>query len=96
MRLIDADAGMEIFEKKAQGSMFDGTLRWVIPISELDALPTIDAAPVRHGRWIMTNDHEDGTADFECSNCEYDDTFFTKILEIYIKYCPHCGAKMDL
>lgn len=49
----------------------------------LKARPTIDAEPVRHGRWSL---------DGECSECgEFDvrDPFGSA-------YCPHCGAKMKM
>lgn len=57
-------------------------------------LPTIDAVPVRHGKWI-----DEGRYDkffphhrWRCSECgEY-------VYEIdvpWFKYCPECGAKMD-
>lgn len=46
---------------------------------DLVDMPTIDAEPVRHGRWI------DG---MKCSECPQVDT--TKP-----NYCPNCGAKMN-
>lgn len=61
----------------------------------LRARPTIDAEPVRHGRWI---DHGDyittayGSLDLKvCSECNAEVT-----LDGYDYYCPNCGAKMDL
>ena len=54
----------------------------------LNKVPTIDAEPVRHGKWIET--------EFlklrECSCCHvrwgmYDTENFI--------YCPECGARMD-
>ena len=45
----------------------------------IDYAPSIDAEPVRHGRW------EHG---MRCSGCGQVDT--TKP-----NYCPNCGAKMD-
>ena len=52
------------------------------------ALPTIEAEPVKHGRWIfdVCNHREH----MKCSEClhSYEPTgVFT--------YCPNCGAKMD-
>ena len=53
-----------------------------------------DVAPVRHGRWI------DAYPDIEpnpmfmygiCSECG-----FEQGISKYLKYCPDCGAKMDL
>ena len=93
-RLIDANALLATLEKIADE---DET-----PFFHLDEIadeimdaPTVDAVEVVHGKWMLEQDYGDGTADYKCSNCEYDDNFFTKTLEIYIKYCPYCGAKMD-
>lgn len=48
--------------------------------------PTIDAEPVRHGRWLV-----DGLTGMSfCSECtDY-------AVEADTNYCPNCGAKMDL
>lgn len=54
--------------------------------------PTIEAEPVRHGRWIIHIDDifpSDSTQ--ECSVCHVHET-----IQIYNdNYCPHCGARMD-
>ena len=85
MRLIDADA---LMDKSYE------TGRWmpvrVVNVEDIDAAPTIDAEPVRHGRWI----HYDGNQ-FRCSNCrqlEYIPRPCWRLKD----YCPNCGAKMDL
>lgn len=83
-RLIDADVLKEWFPDNGEGSWtYNVTVKACI-----DAQPTIDAKPVRHGKWIET--------EFlklrECSCCHvrwgmYDTENFT--------YCPDCGARMD-
>lgn len=62
--------------------------------NELKSFPTADVAPVVHGKWKETEPLMCGTYGnalwlFECSNCGR--TYFTTH-----KYCPSCGAKMDL
>ena len=57
--------------------------------------PTIEAEPVRHGRWV-----EDADEEMVCTECG------TRIPEMYsnadsilpceCKFCHYCGAKMDL
>jgi hypothetical protein len=90
-RLIDANALITNLRSfKGLGKMVAETL-----VRFIKKQPTVDAVEVVHGRWMLEQDYGDGTADYKCSNCEYDDNFFTKTLEIYIKYCPYCGAKMD-
>lgn len=54
--------------------------------------PTIDAAPVVHGRWIECD--EDGRrpkSHYECSICGG----VWGVSAMAMRYCPTCGAKMD-
>lgn len=51
---------------------------------DINAMPTVDAEPVRHGKWIPWKYH-DG---FRCEICK--EPVYNKY-----KYCPNCGAKMD-
>ena len=55
----------------------------------IDNQPTVDVAEVRHGKWKYFK-----WCDFKCSECgciSNSEPFKGKE-----KYCPHCGAKMDL
>lgn len=52
--------------------------------------PTIDAEPVRHGRW--EHDGSRWKNRWVCSGCGYK-WFFDTARGMY---CPNCGAKMDL
>lgn len=58
-------------------------------ISWLADVPTIDAEPVRHGRWVPRNSmiKEPFGKNYDCSVCGCNN--------IQYKYCPKCGAKMD-
>lgn len=86
MRLIDADAILYWEDDSGIKSM--GYVRK----GQIDSMPTIEAEPVKHGRWI---DKEDPYGFFDtipvCSECGHT----TKMREKY-RYCPNCGAKMDL
>lgn len=46
--------------------------------------PTIDAEPVRHGKWIVTTE---GVV--KCSECK------RKFILLKENYCPNCGCRMD-
>lgn len=50
---------------------------------------TVDAEPVRHGRWIEV---DVGDCCYRCSECGF-------IRDAYLldigNYCPQCGAKMN-
>ena len=58
-------------------------------IKELEAFPTADVAPVRHGCWVK--EKSDVLIHWHCSVCEK--CYFLE--EPNADYCPHCGAKMD-
>ena len=91
-RLIDADAlYIELVKMKDFGEL---TAKKAIRVVE--KAPTIDAEPVKHGKFIGTE--YDGYADgnpvyyeWKCSECGciFEDD------EPTYKYCPNCGARMD-
>lgn len=57
----------------------------------LDRVPTVDAEPVRHGKWDYVTVVDEGF--WRCSNCGTpSEASGAKLL---YKYCPFCGAKMD-
>ena len=78
-RLIDADALMRDI---ARYHLSDGKFQhWV------EVQPTVDAVPVRHGKWITKST---GGEFFDCcSECGYVEW------DAPNKYCPHCGSRMD-
>ena len=92
MRLIDADALKDLeemeyiyFRSPATVPFYEAHKVWEV----IDNAPTIEAEPVKHGRWLSdTGSWLLG----RCSQCR----------EIYSwdslagsNYCPNCGAKMQ-
>jgi hypothetical protein len=55
-------------------------------------MPTIEAEPVRHGRWIVhtTWNGMFGLIHSECSECKFDRNGDLSSW----KFCPNCGADM--
>ena len=53
-------------------------------IKELEAFPTADVAPVRHGYWIECK----YGLTFECSECKYPTEYNLT------DFCPNCGARL--
>ena len=57
------------------------------------AFRTIEAEPIRRGRWIARNEA------VECSVCKAKYSNYwdiqNDILSLPWSYCPHCGAKME-
>ena len=102
-RLIDADALInkygDWYTEEGTEEGFIGSLKTLI-----DAQPTIDAEPVRHGKNVGTD--YDETDQFVCSECgieiqgwyrverDEDDGEET-IHEYRFRYCPQCGASVD-
>ena len=100
MRIIDADVLMEL---KWETYTSVGYVE-VVAIDDIENVPTIEAEPVRHGRWIFDGaiyyDEDEKCYDYQCSECGR----FVSVrggnlgkeeLEEEYPYC-HCGAKMDL
>lgn len=83
MRLIDAD---KLFNNQILVVSNSASLEVIEKIMDIiKEAPTIEAEPIRHGKWIYT-----GFMEVKCNNCgnvfhELEDT----------NYCPACGCHMD-
>lgn len=93
-RYIDAEKAVTRIREERK-EWYRGDTFWGLSVAEIviGEMPTEDVAPVVHARWEAT-EHDD----FACSNCN---TFFSgldyydDLLSDELKYCPHCGARMD-
>ena len=88
-RLIDADALKEYFKtiRKYHVGKYS---EWYLA-DVLEQQPTIDAEPVKHGKWIdrtIKVSAELTNIIHVCSVCE-------EMAVGKYRYCPHCGARMD-
>ncbi len=99
MRLIDADAllsGFDVRKVTEYDESGCGVDYKAVPVDVIENAPTIDAEPVRHGRWIDMQDGDATEGMWRCSVCGSDGYF--DILtpeEAGCYYCHNCGAKMD-
>lgn len=85
MRPIDADALLEKMQR---------TSRYFSVVYDVDAMPTLDVAPVRHGRWVLLDEcYNEGVYCSACHKKVYKKCYANQ--KIKSKFCPHCGAKMD-
>ena len=87
VRLIDANAMMdEVYdsdEKQGNDVWHTGVIEYLVM-----AQPTVDAAPVVHGRWYDVALRYTEVKE-ECSVCH-------GVVRVHgFRYCPNCGAKMD-
>ena len=55
-------------------------------IEQMQKIPTIEAEPVKHGRWGGNGIPESMLS--KCSVCDYSCGAYS------FNYCPNCGAKM--
>ena len=56
----------------------------------LEMVPTVDAVPVRHGRW---KEDPSGYGFWICSACGF--VSEASAADMLYKFCQVCGAKMD-
>lgn len=91
MRPIDADRALEIVRDQgiAHPNAYHLTNYATLILREA---PTIDVAPMQHGRWVSVP-HKLARV---CSVCNRDEPYkFADIDADVYDYCPSCGAKMD-
>ena len=66
-------------------------------VESIEAIPSFDVAPVRHGHWIFNQDE----MSLHCSYCDevfrFEDAEKDECLDFmeYAKYCLACGTRMD-
>lgn len=90
MRPIDADALKAYIDCGHLRPPSETCFSELDVVRMLDKQPTIDAEPVRHGRWVYGDD-----VDIQCSECGKDAmSDWMKYTQVYSPYCPWCGAKM--
>ena len=87
-RLIDAKAGKKVFSAIAQPAEYKGVIHMVVPISEIDKLPTVDAVEVVHGYTIPAEEPKTVYLDRKCGICD-------QLMLSTDVFCPMCGARMD-
>ena len=98
-RLIDKDELMEwVNNWLKMDHYYHSDTRNDIPISELEdiinRMPTVDAVPVRHGKWMhLGGDEWCGSAcgEIECTEGSWEHP----LKDRGWKYCRTCGAKME-
>lgn len=99
MRLIDAD----YVKQRIDETMSSDYVYSTRSIKKLiDEAPTINAEPVRHGKWIISDiEEEEEKLDtafarlYECSVCGAGYVYRMSEDIAEEKYCYNCGAKME-
>ena len=76
----------------------DGDVQWeykkelCVCKPAIDAMPTVDAVEVVHGRWVEGGLFNDLA---KCSVCGAKHFTMGFVYDNKFSYCPNCGAKMD-
>ena len=86
----------ELAKKVAEKAIDDVEYKGKTIREWIDMFATIEAYPVKHGRWEWNEDR----CEWVCSKCfcppvdglPFDDPDYEPDMD----YCPNCGAKMDL
>ena len=101
VRLIEANALKDKisnikFRVKSPEMMAGAVEMKVAVLREIENLQTVEATPVRQGRWIPTeyDSYADGGPvwdKWECSECCHEHNGEEDTLTVF---CPDCGAKM--
>ena len=100
MRLIDADALMKAI-KSFRWFGVPNTLKLMFDYLKIiiNEQPTIEAAPVVHGRWVdarsIPSVNRKDVPVVKCSKCKI---YFCDLINNHhymYHYCPNCGTRMD-
>lgn len=98
MRLIDADR-INFYKATVARGMHSFDNVEIVEKFQVDRMPTIDPeSPRPRGTWVATADgYADGELVYDtwtCSECGY--TVDTDDTDELTRFCPNCGAKMEV
>lgn len=95
MRLVDADAfkaeGRELY-REAGWDLREVHYSQMDVECNIDMMPTIEAEPVKHGKWIVNNETKEWVTIY-CDQCH--DGMWNRKDDPFPNYCFNCGARMD-
>lgn len=104
MQLKDADELKKFMERMLCTGKEPDKERYTCDVvcCVIDEVPSVDAEPVRHGRWIYDpNGMDFNLGAWVCSECKERNNNLGGMRKINpyqfvgSRFCPNCGAKMD-
>ena len=85
-KVVDVDAAIEAMQDVVTMPVYE----FGVLCDKLEAL-TVDAEPVKHGRWIETKYYDEHFQPIRlCTSCKNEHGS-----DGALAYCPNCGASMD-
>ena len=100
VRPIDANAmkaEVESLDAESNNRTYESAMKDMLRffLVMIDEQPTIEAEPVRRGRWISYGSDTAYTKYYRCSLCDYEIAGYAESNDlIKYNYCPNCGADM--
>lgn len=95
MRLIDADALIKKLAETGSKLAFNDRAVFLVVsmlIANPSEIPTVDAEPVHHAKWLVN----EKMRWIICSAClSHIPVVAGWCMDAHINYCPNCGARMD-
>ena len=100
MRLIDADALVSALNngrlKEQTGRAVPFNAGVAFALTMVEYAQTIDAVPVRHGHWQITDAYPHNVYCSEChKKCAQTHWAVWEDGSLPRRFCPNCGARMD-
>ena len=90
---ISKESAISILEAKAEMAVCAPAQPYFHKAAKMiELLPAADVTPVRHGR-LIRGGYACGETEWQCSVCNETEW---RTSPDRLKYCPFCGAKMDL
>ena len=93
---LDRETG---YCKAAHEKMLANVPQTLIFPEEIDKFKKADVAPVVHAHWEILQDRWPYLKVHECSKCGFDfnatERMSQSCVNSQLKFCPHCGARMD-
>ena len=86
-RYIDAEVLKETFNSSINTGHESFDLSAICECIDFET--DVDVEPVRHAHWVLFNGELTGRIQYKCSICD------SRWGIDWMRYCPHCGAKMD-
>ena len=97
MRLLREDDVLDIIERVTNDAVENKKPKYLIQkriIAEIAALDPVDAAPIKHGRWIVKNGNGEYGWCSECGNRSWTQWDGVMPIPLLTPFCPYCSARM--